>query len=252
MAYRVLIAQFKHETNTFSKLPTTLDDYRRRFLVEGEAIVPKFKGTKNEVGGYIDFDRQIRLGAGLWRGGQHHAVGNADQGDVGDDPRHHRRRGQEGGQARRHLPLAARRDGDGDGRRRRGRAARGAAQDRRARRADRGDARPACQCHDEDGAQRQCAGELSHLSAYRRLRAFGSGGRAAARRRWRARRSRAACWSSRRCWKAPITAAPPSPARCATCWPRPMPTRRSRASTSSRSRRASPGRTSPTPVPRSR
>ena len=28
MAYRVLIAQFMHETNTFSKLPTTLDDYR--------------------------------------------------------------------------------------------------------------------------------------------------------------------------------------------------------------------------------
>ena len=36
MAYRVLIAQFMHETNTFSKLSTTLDDYRRRFLVEGE------------------------------------------------------------------------------------------------------------------------------------------------------------------------------------------------------------------------
>jgi microcystin degradation protein MlrC len=54
MAYRVLLAQFMHETNTFSKLPTTLDDYRRRFLVQGEAIVPKFKGTKNEMGGYID------------------------------------------------------------------------------------------------------------------------------------------------------------------------------------------------------
>ena len=54
MAYRVLLAQFMHETNTFSKLPTTLDDYRRRFLVEGEAIVPKFRNTKNEMGGYID------------------------------------------------------------------------------------------------------------------------------------------------------------------------------------------------------
>src|SRR5579883_537097 len=54
MAYRVLLAQFMHETNTFSKLKTTLDDYRKRFLVEGEAIVPKFKGTKNEMGGYID------------------------------------------------------------------------------------------------------------------------------------------------------------------------------------------------------
>ena len=50
MAYRVLIAQFMHETNTFSKLPTTLEDYRKRWLIEGEAMVPRFTGTKNEVG----------------------------------------------------------------------------------------------------------------------------------------------------------------------------------------------------------
>ncbi|HSI02076.1 MAG TPA: M81 family metallopeptidase [Reyranella sp.] len=54
MAYRVLIAQFMHETNTFSKLKTTLDDYRRRWLIEGEAMVGHFRGTRNEVGGYID------------------------------------------------------------------------------------------------------------------------------------------------------------------------------------------------------
>ncbi|HMK00336.1 MAG TPA: M81 family metallopeptidase, partial [Reyranella sp.] len=54
MAYRVLIAQFMHETNTFSKLPTTLEDYRKRWLIEGEAMVPRFTGTKNEIGGYID------------------------------------------------------------------------------------------------------------------------------------------------------------------------------------------------------
>ncbi len=54
MAYRVLVSQFMHETNTFSKLPTTLEDYRRRWLIEGEAIVPRFTGTRNELGGYID------------------------------------------------------------------------------------------------------------------------------------------------------------------------------------------------------
>jgi microcystin degradation protein MlrC len=54
MAYRVLIAGFMHETNTFSRLSTTLDDYRRRFLVEGNDMVPKFKGTRNEIGGFID------------------------------------------------------------------------------------------------------------------------------------------------------------------------------------------------------
>jgi hypothetical protein len=58
MAYRVLIAQFMHETNTFSKLPTTLDDYRKRWLIEGEAMVPRFTGTKNEIGGYIDRQRR--------------------------------------------------------------------------------------------------------------------------------------------------------------------------------------------------
>ncbi len=54
MAYRVLIAQFMHETNTFSKLKTTLDDYRRRWLVDGPDMVGRFRGTRNEVGGYID------------------------------------------------------------------------------------------------------------------------------------------------------------------------------------------------------
>ncbi|MFO1084538.1 MAG: M81 family metallopeptidase [Reyranellaceae bacterium] len=58
MAYRVLIAQFKHETNTFSKLPTTLEDYRRRWLIEGAAMVPYFTGTREEVGAYIDAAKQ--------------------------------------------------------------------------------------------------------------------------------------------------------------------------------------------------
>jgi microcystin degradation protein MlrC len=54
MANRVLIAQFMHETNTFSKLATTLEDYRRQRLVEGAAIVSNFTGTRNELGGFID------------------------------------------------------------------------------------------------------------------------------------------------------------------------------------------------------
>ncbi len=54
MAYRVLIAQFMHETNTFSKLPTTLDDYRRRWLAPGSELASRFKGTKTEIGGLLD------------------------------------------------------------------------------------------------------------------------------------------------------------------------------------------------------
>ena len=54
MAYRVLIAQFMHETNTFSKLPTTLDDYRRTWLVYGNELGERFRGTKSEIGGLLD------------------------------------------------------------------------------------------------------------------------------------------------------------------------------------------------------
>jgi microcystin degradation protein MlrC len=55
MPRRILIAQFMHETNTFSRLPTTLDDYRRRWLLEGEAIAPRFRGTRTEIGGLLDY-----------------------------------------------------------------------------------------------------------------------------------------------------------------------------------------------------
>jgi microcystin degradation protein MlrC len=54
MSYRVLIAQFMHETNTFSRLPTTLDDYRRSWLVYGNELGERFRGTKSEIGGLLD------------------------------------------------------------------------------------------------------------------------------------------------------------------------------------------------------
>ncbi len=111
---------------------------------------------------------------------QRHALGQAHPGNLGDDPRHDRRCGEEGGQARRHLPVAARRHGHRDRGGCRGRAARAAARRRRTRRADRHHPRPARQRHRAHGEQRQRAGELSHLSAYRRLRARGAGRRAGA------------------------------------------------------------------------
>jgi len=67
MAYRVLIAQFMHETNTFSKLPTTLEDYRKRWLIEGEAMVPRFTDTRNEIGGLYRLGQEVRLAADLGR-----------------------------------------------------------------------------------------------------------------------------------------------------------------------------------------
>jgi microcystin degradation protein MlrC len=54
MTKRVLIAGFKHETNTFSIMPTTLESYRARSYVRGDAIPPFFKGTNTEVAAFLD------------------------------------------------------------------------------------------------------------------------------------------------------------------------------------------------------
>lgn len=55
MAPRVLIAGFKHETNTFSKLPTDLDAYRaRQYQVGEEAMRAAYTGTNTEIAGFLD------------------------------------------------------------------------------------------------------------------------------------------------------------------------------------------------------
>ena len=54
MTKRVLVAGFKHETNTFSILPTTLQSYEARGYVKGAAIVPFFKGTNTEIAAFLD------------------------------------------------------------------------------------------------------------------------------------------------------------------------------------------------------
>jgi len=54
MTKRVLIAGFKHETNTFSKLSTDLDAYRARALYYGEDIRAAYTGTNTEIAGFLD------------------------------------------------------------------------------------------------------------------------------------------------------------------------------------------------------
>lgn len=54
MAPHILIAGFKHETNTFSTLPTDLDAYRARALHFGDAIRPAYEGTNTEIAGFLD------------------------------------------------------------------------------------------------------------------------------------------------------------------------------------------------------
>jgi microcystin degradation protein MlrC len=54
MSGRVLIAQVKHETNTFSRLPTDLDAYARRMLCAGAEIPRRVFGTNSELGGFLE------------------------------------------------------------------------------------------------------------------------------------------------------------------------------------------------------
>lgn len=54
MPRKVLIAGFKHETNTFSRLPTTLADYQARALQRGEQIAQAYAGTNTEVAAFLD------------------------------------------------------------------------------------------------------------------------------------------------------------------------------------------------------
>jgi len=54
MSDRVLIAQAKHETNTFSRLPTDLDAYAKRMLCTGAEIPRAVRGTNSELGGFLE------------------------------------------------------------------------------------------------------------------------------------------------------------------------------------------------------
>lgn len=51
---RILTAAFKHETNTFSPLPTDLAAYAARSLLYGADVPAYFTGTATEMGAFID------------------------------------------------------------------------------------------------------------------------------------------------------------------------------------------------------
>ncbi|MGW8269259.1 MAG: M81 family metallopeptidase, partial [Burkholderiales bacterium] len=53
---RLVIAQMKHETNTFSPVPTDLRRFARGRAtpLEGEAIRAAFKGTGTAIGAFIE------------------------------------------------------------------------------------------------------------------------------------------------------------------------------------------------------
>ncbi len=54
MPKRVLIAGFKHETNTFAVLPTDLAAYRSRAFHRGAEVATVYNGTNTEIAAFID------------------------------------------------------------------------------------------------------------------------------------------------------------------------------------------------------
>jgi len=60
MAKRILIAQAKHETNTFSRLATDLDAYAKRMLLRGEEIPDALRGTNSELAGFLEIAERER------------------------------------------------------------------------------------------------------------------------------------------------------------------------------------------------
>lgn len=54
---RVAIGGISHESSTFSRVPTGLDDFELRSLNEGDELPRRYRGTKTHLGGFIDAAR---------------------------------------------------------------------------------------------------------------------------------------------------------------------------------------------------
>jgi microcystin degradation protein MlrC len=57
---RVLIAMMKHETNTFSPVPTDLQRFRDWGLHEDEDVVTAYRGTNHPIAAYIDLADEMK------------------------------------------------------------------------------------------------------------------------------------------------------------------------------------------------
>ena len=80
MAFRVLTGEFSHETNTFSKVPTTLESFRRREFLTGNELVEHRRGTRSALGG--SFEAAEKFG---WVLSHPIAAGANPSGYVSDD-----------------------------------------------------------------------------------------------------------------------------------------------------------------------
>lgn len=51
---RVATGGLSHESSTFTPVPTTIESYQERFLLEGDDILHTFAGTNTPIGGFIE------------------------------------------------------------------------------------------------------------------------------------------------------------------------------------------------------
>ncbi|MFN8539316.1 MAG: M81 family metallopeptidase [Thermomicrobiales bacterium] len=72
---RVAIGGIAHESSTFSVVPTTLEDFEKRGLWEGEELIARTRGTRTPFGAFLDAGRDLgfevvpTLGAAATPGG---------------------------------------------------------------------------------------------------------------------------------------------------------------------------------------
>jgi microcystin degradation protein MlrC len=78
---RLAVARLWHEGNSFSPVPTTLSDFKRREWLEGDAAQEHYDGTATEMGAVVEFARHQ---AGRWSVAFLPAMGAPPGGPVPD------------------------------------------------------------------------------------------------------------------------------------------------------------------------
>ena len=66
---RIAIGGISHETSTYAKTPTRVQDFEQGFgLFRGQAVIDRFRGTNICTGGFIDLaeDQALELAPLLW------------------------------------------------------------------------------------------------------------------------------------------------------------------------------------------
>ena len=58
---RIAIGCIGHETNTFSPVVTTLDNFKKGSYHRGDEIIAAFRGTRTITGGFLDVAEQLNL-----------------------------------------------------------------------------------------------------------------------------------------------------------------------------------------------